>query len=219
MKVILVGGGKVGVYLANMLLSSGNSVIIIESREDRFNKLKGYFSEEQIILGYGSDPATLEMAGIEEADVLAAVTSEDEVNLVVTTLAKMEFGVSRVIARVNNPKNAWLYNSGMGVDAAVNQADLIAHLILEEMELNNTVPLLSLNKGEYSIIQTKVFDTSRLKNMLLKDIKMPGNSKVISISRNDIMHVTSDETRIFADDDLIIFTSSEDIKEIGEMFI
>lgn len=218
MKVILVGGGKVGKYLANMLISSGHDVIIIEYREDKYNKIKRMFPEEKMILGYGSDPAVLEKAGINKADVLAAVTDEDEINLVVTTLAKMEFGVPRVIARVNNPKNAWLYNSGMGVDAAVNQADLIAHLVLEEMELNNTLTLLSLNKGEYSIIQTKVSDTSEMINACLKDVNMPGNAKIISITRNDVIHIPNDETRIFADDDLIIFAAEENIKAIGEMF-
>lgn len=218
MKVILVGGGKVGTYLASLLISSGHDVVIIEYREEKYNKIKRHFSEEKLILGYGSDPAVLEKAGIESADVLAAVTDEDEINLVVTTLAKMEFGVARVIARVNNPKNAWLYNSGMGVDAAVNQADLIAHLVMEEMELNNTLTLLSLNKGEYSIIQTKVSDSSIMKNMLIKDIVMPGNSKIISLTRNEIFHVPNDETRIFADDDLIILAAQENIKTIGDMF-
>ena len=88
--------------------------------------------------------------------MLAAVTGEDEVNLVITTLARFEFNVPRVIARVNNPKNAWLFTPEMGVDVALNQADILAHLIAEEMSLGDMMTLLKLRKGEYSVVEEKV---------------------------------------------------------------
>ena len=110
--------------------------------------------------GDGSAPAVLEAAGIGQANVLAAVTGEDEANLVITTLARFEFNVPRVIARVNNPKNAWLFTPEMGVDVALNQANILARLIAEEMSLGDMMTLLKLRKGEYSVVEEKVHPAS-----------------------------------------------------------
>ena len=118
MKVIIVGGGQTGAYIANILLANRCEVTVIENREQIFEKLKRDIPADCILLGNGTDPNVLEKAGIAKADVLAAVTGEDETNLVAATVSRFEFDVPRVIARVNNPKNAWLFNSGMGVDVA-----------------------------------------------------------------------------------------------------
>ena len=91
-----------------------------------------------------------------EADVVAAVTSDDEDNLVVSTISRFEFGVRRVIARVNDPDNAWLFTRDMGVDVALNQADLMAKLIAEEMSIGDMVTLLKLRRGQYSLVEVKV---------------------------------------------------------------
>ena len=184
MKIIIVGGGQVGSYLASLLLSNGHDVKIIEYREKNFHKLEREFAPEILIFGHGSDPAVLEAAGVDMADVLAAVTAEDEINLVVTTLAKMEFDVPRVIGRVNNPKNAWLYNSGMGVDVGVNQADLMAHLVVDEMDLNSMVTMLKLQHN-YSVVQTRIADGAKAANKLLKDLPIPKNAVLIAVTRNE----------------------------------
>ena len=105
--------------------------------------------------GDGSSPSVLESAGIEHANVLAAVTGEDEDNLVITTLGRFEFGVPRIIARVNNPKNVWLFTPEMGVDVALSQSDILAKLIAEEMSLGDMMTLLKLRKGEFSIVEEK----------------------------------------------------------------
>ncbi len=133
MFVIIVGGGNTGSYLAKLLQDSGHKVRIIEERPTLLERLQQELPMECIVNGDGSAPSVLEAAGILEAHVLAAVTGSDETNLVITSLARFEFNVPRIIARVNNPKNSWMYTPEMGVDVAVNQADLIAHLIAEEM--------------------------------------------------------------------------------------
>jgi trk system potassium uptake protein len=137
MKVIIVGGGQVGSYIASLLLTSGHEICIIENREKVYKKIEKEFPVNTLIFGSGSDPEILEAAGIYSANVVAAVTGTDEVNLVVATLAKLEFGISRVVARVNNPKNAWLFNSGMGVDVGINQAEILAHFVVNEMCIND----------------------------------------------------------------------------------
>ena len=98
----------------------------------------------------------LEAEGIRQMDVVAAVSRADETNLVVTSLARFEFNVPRTIARVNNPKNVWLFTPEMGVDVALNQADLMAHLIAEEMSMGDMLTLLKLRKGQYSVVEIMV---------------------------------------------------------------
>jgi trk system potassium uptake protein len=137
MKVVIVGGGQVGSYLASLLLKSGHEIRVIENREKVFKKIEKELPANSLIFGSGSDPEILEAAGIDTANVVAAVTGTDEVNLVVATLAKLEFGILRVVARVNNPKNAWLFNSGMGVDVGINQADILAHFVVNEICIND----------------------------------------------------------------------------------
>ena len=156
MKIIIVGGGQVGSYLARLLITNGHSIKLVDHREKVIQKLKKELPEEYLIIGDGVDPEVLLAAGIDTADVVAAESGVDEINLVVSTLAKMEFGVARVVARVNNPKNAWVFDGGMGVDVCVNQADWIAHLVVEEMNIKDMITLLKLGGDNFSIIQMKV---------------------------------------------------------------
>lgn len=132
MKVIVVGGGQIGSAVASSLLEHGHEIRIIEQQKSRIEYLKQEFSEDVLILDNGTDPVVLEKAGIAKADVVAAVTGTDEVNLVASTLAKMEFGVPKVVARVNHPKNRWLFTEMMGVDYPVDQAQILTHQIVDE---------------------------------------------------------------------------------------
>lgn len=132
MKVIIVGGGKVGTSLALLLLGKGYTVKVIEAEREKISRLQQDLPASAVALGNGTDPVVLEAAGILGADVVAATTGQDETNLVVTNLARFAFNVPRVVARVNNPKNAWMFTAMMGVDVAVNQADLMAGLIAKE---------------------------------------------------------------------------------------
>jgi trk system potassium uptake protein len=133
MKAIIIGGGQVGAHIARLLLDKNCSIKVIETRESVIEKLKRDIPNENIVYGSGTDPALLESLGIDDTDIVAAVTGNDESNLVASTIAKFEFGVPRVIARVNNPRNAWLFTAEMGVDMSVNQADIVAHLIVKEI--------------------------------------------------------------------------------------
>jgi trk system potassium uptake protein TrkA len=132
MKVIIVGGGKVGTSLALLLLEKGYNVKVVEAAREKISRLQQDLPADVVTLGNGTDPVVLEAAGISGVDVVAATTGQDETNLVVTNLARFVFNVPRVVARVNNPKNAWMFTPMMGVDVAVNQADLMASLIAKE---------------------------------------------------------------------------------------
>ncbi len=199
MKVIIIGGGQVGSYLASLLISNGHEIKVIDNREDIVYKLENELPKESIIFGSGSDPEILKQAGIENADVVAAVSGADEINLVVSTLAKMEFGVPRVVARVNNPRNTWLYNDGMGVDVYVNQAEIMSHLVVEEMDLKNMFTLLKLSRGDYSIIQIKVGQHANAANEFVKDLSIPKETVIIAVTRNESVIIPKGDTQILVD--------------------
>jgi trk system potassium uptake protein TrkA len=183
MYVIIVGGGKVGTYLASMLLNEGYRVKVIEAREEEVPRLHQDLPAEAVVCGNGTEPNVLEAAGIRHANVVAAVTGADETNLVVTSLARFEFGVPRVIGRVNNPKNAWLFTPEMGVDVALNQADLMAHLIAEEMSLGDMMTLLKLRKGLFSLVEEKVHPASAAVGKTVRDLILPQESVLVAVIR------------------------------------
>lgn len=183
MNVIVVGGGKVGAYLASLLLAGGHEVKVVEVRPEEAGRLSRELPGNAVMAGSGTDPAVLEAAGIRRADVAAAVTGADETNLVVTSLARFEFNVPRTIARVKNPRNAWMFTSEMGVDVALNQADLLAHLVAEEMSLGDMMTLLKLRKGQFSLVEEKVHPEAPAAGKAVRDLELPGECVLVAILR------------------------------------
>jgi trk system potassium uptake protein TrkA len=218
MKVIIVGGGKVGAYIANLLIKNNCAVKVIENRKHVLQKLRKDIPEDIIIAGSGTDPNVLEHAGIANTDVVVAVTGADETNLVASTITKFEFGVPRVIARVNNPQNAWLFNSIMGVDVGINQADLMAHLVVEEMDLKNVLTLMKLNSGNYSIVQINVDSESSSVNKQIKDLVIPSNTLLIAISRGKEVIIPRGDTVINKGDNILALADEDSQVTINKLF-
>jgi trk system potassium uptake protein TrkA len=203
MFVIIVGGGKVGGYLAKMLLDDKHRVRLVEVRAEQLTTLQSYLPAEAIVRGNGTDPVVLEAAGIRQAQVLAAVTGDDEVNLVIATLARFEFNVARVIARINNPKNAWMFTPEMGVDVALNQADVMARLIAEEMSLGDMMTLVKLRKGQYSLVEEKVHPESAVANKAVRDIVLPDMCVLLAILRRTGMVIPRGDTVLQPADEVL----------------
>ena len=125
MNVIIVGGGQVGGYIAGLLIENGNNAIVIENKEKALQALKkNGLKKENVLTGDGTDALLLEKAGVRRCNALVCTTGNDETNLAVAMMAKFEYDVPKVIARVNNPKNAWLFNAGMGVDVKISERTL-----------------------------------------------------------------------------------------------
>ena len=203
MNAIIVGGGKTGSHLASQLLKEGHQVKVIEARSDVLERLREELPTDAVVEGDGTSPAVLEVAGITQTDVLVAVTGEDENNLVVTTLARFEFNVPRIIARVNNPKNAWLFTPEMGVDVAVNQTDILAKLILEEMSMGDMMTLLKLRRGEYSLVEEKLPAHSKAIGVPLQDLPLPESCTIAAAIRKGKV-LTPRGNMIFEKDDEIL---------------
>jgi trk system potassium uptake protein TrkA len=217
MFVIIVGGGKTGSQLASQLLSGGHKVRLIEDRPEVLARLREELPKEVIVPGDGSSPSVLESAGIEDAQVLAAVTGEDEDNLVVSTLARFEFGVPRVIARVNNPKNTWLFTSEMGVDVALCQSDILAKLIAEEMSIGDMMTLLKLRKGEYSIVEEKVHPEAVVVGKMLRDIDLPAQCVFAAVIRKGQLIVPNGNTELAPVDEIIALVHASQVAKLAEL--
>jgi trk/ktr system potassium uptake protein len=217
MFVIIVGGGNIGSHLAKLLLEGGHIVKVIDERPAPLEKLPKELPSEVIIAGDGSSPLTLEHAGIRKANVLAAVTGSDETNLVVTSLARFEFNVPRVIARVNNPKNAWLFNQEMGVDVALNQADILARLVAEEMSLGDMMTLLKLRKGEFSLIEEKVHPLSLSANKTVREIELPNESTIVAIIRKNQLLIPHGDTVLLPADEVLALVHASQLKRLAAL--
>jgi trk system potassium uptake protein TrkA len=217
MFVIIVGGGKTGSQLASQLLDGGHQVKLIEDRPVVLARLLNELPTGVVVAGDGSSPSVLESAGVEQAQVLAAVTGEDEDNLVVTTLARFEFGVPRVIARVNNPKNTWLFTADMGVDVALCQSDILAKLIAEEMSLGDMMTLLKLRKGEYSIVEEKVHPSAVVVGKMLRDIDLPPQCVFAAVIRKGQLIVPNGNTELAPVDEIIALVHASQVSKLASL--
>jgi len=217
MFVIIVGGGNTGSYLAGLLLEGGHKVRIIEARPQLLEKLKHELPDEIIVAGDGSSPDVLDSAGISNAQVLAAVTGDDETNLVITSLARFEFGVPRIIGRVNNPKNAWLFSAEMGVDVGLNQADILGHLIAEEMSLGDMMTLLKVRRGEYSLIEEKVHPRSYAAKKALRDVTLPEECTIVAIIRAGELIIPRGDVILQAADEVLALAHSRSLAKMNAL--
>lgn len=203
MKVIIAGGGKMGTHLALLLQAEGHGVKVIEPRIAEVRLLHEDLPDGTVISGSGTDPGILEAAGIREADVVAAVTGSDETNLVVTSLARFEFSVPRTIARVKDPKNGWMFTQAMGVDVALSQATLMAHLIAEEMSLGSMMTLLKLSKGRYSLVEEKVHPAATAAGRQVADLKLPDECILAGVIRKGRLIIPHGDTVLNPGDEIL----------------
>ena len=184
MYVIIMGGGRTGSHLASLLYEQGHKVRVVEHHAEILAIVHHELPTEIIYEGDGTDPEVLEQLDVKNANVLAAVSSDDADNLVAASLARQQYGVRRVIGRVNNPRNAWLFTPEFGVDVALNQADIIARLIEEEMSLGDMMIMLKLRRGKFSLVEEKIFYGAQAAGMAIKDLNLPPNCTVSGIIRD-----------------------------------
>jgi trk system potassium uptake protein TrkA len=202
-QVVIVGGGAVGTHLASLLLAGGHQVTVIEVQREEIPRLQRELSPNVVTIGNGTDPAVLEAAGIRQAHVVAAVTGTDATNLVVTNLARFAFHVPRTLARVHTPKHAWMFTPAMGVDVALNQADVLAHLIAEEMSLGEMMTLLKLRKGQYALVEEQVHPHAPAVGSVLRDLPLPRECAVAGIIRSGQLLIPRPDLVLQAADEIL----------------
>ena len=217
MFVIIVGGGKTGSNAAELLLKEKQRVVVVEHRPEIIERLRQELPPDCVVEGDGSLPSVLEQAGVSEANVVAAVTGEDEANLVVCMLARFEFSVPRIIARVNNPKNAWLFSAEMGVDVALNEADMMAHLVAEEMSLGDMITLLKLRKGQYAIVEEKVHPMALAVGKAIRDLMLPPQCVLAAIIRKGELIIPKGDVTLQAADEILAVVHSSQAATLASL--
>jgi trk system potassium uptake protein TrkA len=184
MFVLIVGGGRTGTQLARFMISQNHQVHVIENRPSVLAYMHREIPTETILEGNPIDPRVLEQAGIRQADVLAAVTRSDEENLISCYFARANYQVPRTIARVNNPRNAWLFNRMFYVDVAVNATEIMAQVIEEEMSMGEMMTLVKLKKGNYSLVEEKVLKGAPAIGTAIKNLGLSDQCVIAAIIRN-----------------------------------
>jgi len=204
MYIVIVGAGKVGYFLAKRLCLNKHTVAIVE-RDKQLCLEAAKELEALVINGDGCDPHILEEAGIGRADVVAAVTGDDEDNLIICQLAKELFKIKRAVGRVNNPDNEHTF-SELGVDVPVDSTKIIAKIIEEEVSFSDFVNLMSFKRGKLAIVRLDLPDDSPVINKLVQDIQLPPDSVLVSIVRGEEVIVPKGSTLLKPGDDIIALT-------------
>lgn len=208
MYIIVVGGGKVGYYLARELVEEGNEVLVIEkdhAKSERIAEELGDIALE----GDGCEAATMEMAGFNRADMVIAVTGDDEDNLVVCQVAKAKFKVPHTMARINNPKNQEIFKK-LGIDTTVSATSAILAHIEQELPEHPLIKLLTLRGGGLEIVEVRIPDDAAVVGKLVGDIALPQQSLIALIVGGDEQPVVPrDDTVIKAGDEVVAVTRTE----------
>lgn len=212
MYIVIVGGGKVGRFLSKRLIEDKHTVVVIEKDQSMCEEIAKDL-DTLIINGDGCDLQFLEQAGIERADVVAAVTGDDEDNLVICQLAKEKFHVHRAVAKVNDPKNEHTF-SQLGVDVPVDATAIIAKIIEEEVSFADFVNLLSFKRGKLAIVRVDLPEDSPVVNKSLEAIKLPPDSVFVSIIRGEDVIVPKGNTVLKPQDDIIALTLIENEQQL-----
>lgn len=182
MKIVIVGAGSVGRYVAKELISHGHDVTLIDNNPSHLNVAS--VADADWVLADACSPETLSEAGLRDSDVLVAATGDDKANLVVSMLAKTEFGVPRVVARLKNPKNEWLFDASWGVDVAVSTPRMMTALVQEAISVGKAVKLFSFNTAEASMYAVVLPDNSPAVNMRLRDVSLRPEAMLTTILRD-----------------------------------
>lgn len=218
MFVVIAGGGRTGTQLARYLLDEGHQVHLIEDRKDVLARIHKELPTEVIFSGDPMNPVVLDEVGLAEANVFAATTTSDEVNLSLCYFTREKYKVARTIARVNNPRNAWLFDQKFHVDVSVNQAELLSRLIEEEMSLGDMMTLLQLRKGSYSLVEEKIPAGAKALDAAIKDLKFPENCVIAAIIRKGEIVVPRGSTFFEENDEVLAVTDEEGARSLSELF-
>ncbi|HZI38217.1 MAG TPA: TrkA family potassium uptake protein [Acidimicrobiia bacterium] len=224
MKVAIAGAGNVGQFIANDLADAGHEVLLIEQDPSVISRsaptLTGPWGNGGSIEWRTADAcevSSLREADLGSVDVVVAATGDDEDNLVISLLAKQEFAVPRVVARVNHPKNEWLFNENWGVDVSVSTPHLILALTEEALSVGSLVRLLQLEKGRARLVEVTLADDSPVIGPMIRELNVPRDATFVAVLREDHVVVPRGDTVFRAGDEVIALVTPDSEDEIRRM--
>lgn len=207
MYVVVVGGGKVGQYLTKRLLAESREVLLIEKSGADIEDLREQFGEN-VIHGDGCEASTQREAGFQRADVVAAVTGEDEDNLVVCQMAANTWGVQRTIARVNDPSHTWLFRE-LGISGTVSATDVLYNLIEQEISVGQVIPIGALKMGNIEVVEVTLTDRSPSNGKRVRELSLPPKTNIVWLLRADEGMLVDGDTLLQTDDLVVVLVPTE----------
>jgi len=216
MYVILVGGGKVGYHLAKALIQEGHEILILEKDRKRAEELADVLGE-LVVHGDGCEIRTMREAGMARANVVVAVTGDDEDNLVICQMAKRKFGVPRTLARVNDPNNEELFQE-LGIDQTVSSTRVIFNLLEQQIETGQVIPLAALKKGEIEVVEADINTASPVCGMKIGQLDLPPNTLIISVIREGHAVIPHADTKLRNGDSVIAMIKADREKDLRAVF-
>ena len=227
MRVSIAGGGVVGRSIARDLVRNGHEVLIVEQDPNVVRRQSTAEADDESSAGPGvrwfagdaCEVSTLHEAGFGIADVVVAATGDDEDNLVVSLLSKQEFAVPRVIARVNHPKNEWLFNESWGVDVSVSTPHLITALVEEALSVGTLVRLLHFAEGKAGLVEVTLADNSPAAARAISDLGMPRDSSVVAVIRDRRVVVPRGDTVLDRGDEVIVLVTEDSEDSVRRILV
>lgn len=202
MYMILVGGGNVGTQLAKKLISTGHEVLVIEKDPTQAQRLQRIIGESNVLIGDGCEVLTQKSAGFGRAEVVVAITGEDEDNLVICQMAKFLWNVKRVLARVNDPEHERLFQQ-LGIDETVSATAIIHSLLEQQISPDVVMPVGALQRGNIEVVEAVLSSRSPIVGKAVRDVSLPPGTNLIWILRNDQGLTVTGDTVLQADDTLM----------------
>ena len=218
MFVLIVGAGKVGLNTARQLTQLGHEIVLVEQRRSRYDIVADELGEESLVFGDGTEVWVLEKAGIGRADMIVAVTGDDEDNIVISQIAKLKFGVPKIVARVNNPFNQATFDL-LGIENTVCATTAMLRLIMHEMPVHKFVHLLSLRGAGLELVELEVSENSPFADTYVQDIDLPSGVLLAAIVRAGQALVARGSTMILAGDYVLCLVPRGKEKDLIKVFL
>jgi trk system potassium uptake protein TrkA len=208
---VIAGGGNVGTFMASELVQAGHAVTLVEIDPDRVRRAEKAQDPPGVtwLNADACEVSEFARADVGAADVVAAVTGDDEDNLVISLLAKQEFAVPRVVARINNPKNEWMFNEMWGVDVSVSTPHLLTALVEEAVSVGSLVRLLSFEGGRARLVEVTLAPDSPAADKEIAALGFPRDSTVVALVRKDHVVVPRGDTPVLAGDEVLVLVTEE----------
>jgi trk system potassium uptake protein len=207
MRVAIAGAGAVGRSIAGELLENGHEVLLVDKNPKSISVER--VPQAEWLLADACEITALDEAALQRCNVVIAATGDDKVNLVVSLLAKTEYGVPRVVARVNNPRNEWLFNEAWGVDVAVSTPRLMSALVEEAVSIGDVVRLMRFSQGDANLVEITLSETATAVGTRVSDVEWPEDTALVTIIRGGRVLVPSGSDSLEGGDELLFVSTAE----------